>query len=120
PLAAIVRDPVYQGQYHTPPEEELRRCGITPLTTTTFTRPVAFLDTSLHRSAEEQQVGNGFINPLECRWVVDACEDYERHLRARDEAPITVSVLCFYRAQAREIRRELGGPAFAHFRKLRF
>lgn len=121
PIAAIVRDPIYQGEYHSPPQSELEACGVIPLTTATFSEPVVFLDTSAYGPrAHDSQKGNGFVNELEQEWVVAACRAYERDLRARNDRGITVSILCFYRAQAQEIRARLGAPDYRSFRKLRF
>jgi len=122
PIAAIVREPVYKGDYRSPGDADLRACGVVPLTTPTFTRPVLFLDTSLQprARAEERMVGNGFVNELECEWVASACRRYERELRLLGGPRVTVSVLCFDAAQAREVRRLLGAPRFAGFHRLGF
>jgi AAA domain len=118
PIAALVRDPVYHGNYLTPPPGNLR---VTPLTTSrTFPEPVVFLDTSGYPSARETQEGSGCYNELEARLVADACRAWDRELAAQGERDVTVSVLAFYKAQARKIRQRLGAPRFKGFRVLRF
>ncbi|GAB1822277.1 DEAD/DEAH box helicase [Herbidospora sp. RD11066] len=118
PIASLVRDTVYDGAYRT---AQTGRVPV-PLTTTTFTAPVVFLDTSAHATALQQQVGTGYVNELEATWVVKACQEYERHLRVTDPegAPVSVSVLAMYKAQADLIWKRLGGPAFPQFRRLAF
>lgn len=111
PIARIVAEPIYGGNYRTPSVDELAEHGVTPLTNATFRHPIVFLDTSLHRDrASDIQSGNGFINPIEVDWVVRACRDYDQALRQKNEKAISVSILSFYRAQAREIGRKLGWP----------
>lgn len=111
PIAALVRDPVYAGQYLSPPPE-LRT--VTPLVTMrTFPQPVVFLDTSDHPKAGETPTGTGFFNELEAAWVETACRAWDRELAARGEVDVTVSVLTFYKAQARLIRERLGAPRYA-------
>ncbi|MDQ1024813.1 hypothetical protein QF035_002395 [Streptomyces umbrinus] len=118
PIAQLVKGPVYGGRYVTPSPERL---GLTPLVTAnTFPRPMVFLDTSDNPRAGEEQVGTGCVNALEAEWVAAACRMWERELSARGERQVTVSVLTFYKAQAREIRRLLGGPGFPGFRVLDF
>lgn len=120
-IADIVSMPIYGGKYDSAPEDELAARGVTPLLTPTFGRPITFLDTGSHgRRAADLLVGSGFVNDLEAQWIEAACLDYEWHLRQRDESPIDVSILCFYRAQAREIRRRLGHPSYRKFSKLKF
>ena len=116
PMAEIVRLPVYQGQYQTPTARELRRCGVSPLVTQTFDRPIVFLDTSAR--GKEEQHGHGFINKLERDWIANACRIYERELTGTDQ--VTVSILCFYLAQALEIRSRLKAPRYPGFRRLAF
>ncbi|MFF5113595.1 DEAD/DEAH box helicase [Streptosporangium sp. NPDC000509] len=121
PIAALVRDPVYGGRYISPPAERLAASGVTPLVTgQTFRRPLIFLDTSDHPRAGEELVGTGFVNPLEADLVASACRTWERELLARGEKAVTVSVLTFYRAQARAIREQLEAPGQPAFRILRF
>ncbi len=118
PIAALVREPVYAGNYLTPPPEVLK---VTPLTTSrTFTEPVIFLDTSGYPRAGETRAGTGFVNELEAKWVASACRAWDRELAAQGEREVTVSVLTFYKAQARKIRGELGAPRYPGFRVLRF
>lgn len=121
PIARLVRKPVYSGAYSSPPAQELAARGITPLTTARFTSPVVFLDTSAHGEASlSEQIDTGFVNRLEAKWIVLACQEYESHLRRVDpKGPrTTVSVLCFYKAQADLIWKELGGPGYGRFRRL--
>lgn len=116
PMAEIVRQPVYKGNYHTPTDSELRRCGVSPLITQTFDHPIVFLDTSAR--GRETQRGHGFINELERDWITNACRIYERELTGSDR--VTVSILCFYQAQALEIRKQLKAPRYPGFRRLTF
>lgn len=117
-IAALVREPVYKGNYVTPPDERLR---VTPLTTSrTFPEPVVFLDTSRYPGSRETQEGSGCFNELEARLVADTCRAWDRELAAQGERDVTVSVLSFYKAQARRIRQRLGAPRFKEFRVLRF
>ena len=116
PMAEIVRLPVYQGHYQTPTARELRQCGVSPLVAQTFDRPIVFLDTSAR--GKEEQHGHGFINKLERDWIANACRIYERELTGSDQ--VTVSILCFYLAQALEIRSRLKAPRYPGFRRLAF
>lgn len=120
PIAKLVRQPVYDGRYRSPSEHELRLCGVTPLVGDTLTRPLVFLDTSDQPQANEELRGTGFVNSLEAQWIATTCKLFERELSRRGEETITVSVLAFYRAQAREIRRALGHPGYRGFRILSF
>jgi hypothetical protein len=118
PIAALVRDPIYEGNYLTPPPGELR---VVPLMTSrTFPEPVVFLDTSGYPGSRETQEGSGCFNELEARLVANACRAWDRELAAQGEREVTVSVLTFYKAQARNIRQRLGAPKFKDFRVLRF
>jgi len=118
PIAALVRSPIYDGNYLTPPPGKLR---VLPLTTSrTFPEPVVFLDTSGYPGSRETQEGSGCFNELEARLVADACRAWDRELAAQGERDVTVSVLTFYKAQARKIRQRLGAPKFKDFRVLRF
>jgi superfamily I DNA and/or RNA helicase len=106
PLARVVSGPVYGGAYLSPPDEELAKAGARPLVVPdTFDRPVVFVDTSRYKAAGDTPAkrGNGFENPLEQRMVLRACEIYHRELDRTGARPITVSVLSFYRAQARAL-----------------
>lgn len=104
-IAALVREPVYQGRYRTAPD--LR---IEPLTAQPhFPHPVTFLDTSAHaRECEETRVGTGCVNHLERRWVVKACHQWNRHLApTRGRKRVSVSILSFYSDQAQAIKRDI-------------
>ncbi|MFW6028595.1 MAG: AAA domain-containing protein, partial [bacterium] len=73
PIADIVSEPVYGGDYRTPNMAELAAIGVEPLTTPTFPTPVTFLDTSaLRMQAREKLRNKSFVNPTEARWVVQA------------------------------------------------
>ncbi|MCA2228497.1 DEAD/DEAH box helicase [Nonomuraea aurantiaca] len=124
PIARIVRDSVYGGEYLSPSTEDLAGHGIVPLTVPGFTAPVVFLDTSAQGEAayETESGGTGFVNKLEASWIVRACQAYENHLRESDpDGPrVTVSVLCLYKAQADLIWRKLGGPLYPKFKRLDF
>jgi hypothetical protein len=118
PIAAIVSVPVYRGDYQTPTAEELARIGVTPLITPTFPTPITFLDTSLLGiKARDELVRNSFVNRTEARWTVEACRTLDRELSQSGEMPTTVSILAFYKAQARLIREQLSRH---RFRRLRF
>lgn len=119
-IAAIVKDPIYRGAYESPDPADLRRHGVYPLTTgETFTRPVVLLDTSSNPRRGSQQVGHGSVNHLERDWVVEACQRYEREM-SRQDRHVTVSILCFYQAQAELIRRALKPPRYPGFNRLKF
>ncbi len=121
PIAALVRRPVYDGDYVTPSPADLAKHGITPLTTAVLAQPVTLLDTSSYGAkARHEQYHNGCFNRLEVDWVVATCEGIERELRLTGAPPVTVSVLTFYRRQATLIRAALGWPATPRFRALRF
>jgi len=120
PIAAIVREPVYRGDYTTPPPDVLERHGVTPLIGETLDEPVVLLDTSGQPKADEEQRGTGFVNVLEVNWAVAVCHMWERELRRRGEPKrVTVSVLTLYGAQAALLRRELGHPHYPEFRALK-
>lgn len=123
PIAAIVRKPVYDGDYVSPPEADLREHGVTPLVGQTLTAPVVLLDTSDQPSGRAREVrrGTGFVNELEADWVVAVCRMWERELRDRGETErVSVSVLTPYGAQAKLLRSRLGHPGYRDFRVLRF
>ena len=120
PIARLVREPIYKGRYRSPSESELRKCGVTPLVGGLFTQPLVFLDTSSQPRADEELRGTGFANALEAEWIATACRSWERELNRLGVERITVSVLAFYRAQAREIRKALGHPSYRGFRVLSF
>lgn len=110
PIAAIVSDPVYNGDYRTPSTDDLATCGITPLTTATFPSPITFLDTSmLGIRARDKLVRNSFVNETEARWIAEACRTLDRELTQVGSNPVTVSILTFYKAQARLISEQLFG-----------
>lgn len=110
PIAEIVRGPIYAGEYETPPAEST---GILPLTTRTFRKPITFLDTTLHGiKAKNTLEGDGFINKFEADWIVWACEAMDRDLADEGSDAVTVSILCFYQAQASRVD--------ARLKKLRF
>ena len=113
PIAAIVRDSVYGGDYQTPSPEDLARHGITPLVTPSFPTPVTFLDTSLlGPKARDEMVRNSFVNRTEARWIVEACRVLDRELSQSGVGQVTVSILAFYKAQARIIRDQLAQHRF--------
>jgi hypothetical protein len=121
PLASIVSEPVYGGDYQTPSSEELARCGVVALTTPSFPTPITFLDTSLHRNAARDEMrGNSFTNPFEADWIVQACKVLDRELSQAGSRPVTVSILSFYKAQARMIDDRLKEIGKNRFRRLRF
>ncbi|MBW4700414.1 AAA domain-containing protein [Micromonospora sp. RL09-050-HVF-A] len=106
PLARIVDGPVYGGRYRSPSDAELAAAGVTPLVLPRrFERPALFLDTSHYQDAADEQVRHGFVNVREQEMIVRACQIYNAELRA----PISVSVLSFYRAQARALENRLLG-----------
>jgi len=108
PIASIVNEPVYGGEYQTPPRKDLAEHGITALTTPTFPKPVVFLDTSLlGKAARNELCGNSFVNAKEAEWIVEACERLDQELTQAGSPPVTVSILAFYKAQARLVRHML-------------
>lgn len=108
PIARIVSGPVYGGDYQSPSAEELAKSGVTPLITTTFSTPITFLDTSsLGNKGREEQDRNSFINRAEANRIVEACLILDREIVEAPEVKISVSILAFYKAQARLIEQEL-------------
>jgi hypothetical protein len=104
PLARIVNKPVYGGNYQSPSEAELAKAGVTPLVLPSiFERPATLLDTSHYDDAGDSEYRHGFVNIREQDWIVRACKIFNDALRA----PVTASVLAFYRAQARALERRL-------------
>ncbi len=106
PLTKIVKEPIYGGLYESASDAELAEVGVTPLVISRFfDRPATFLDTSRYDKAGDTpaQRGHGFVNELEQDFILRACEIYNEELRT----PVTVSVLSFYLAQARELERRL-------------
>ncbi|MEJ3742490.1 AAA domain-containing protein [Actinomycetes bacterium KLBMP 9797] len=121
PIADLVKDPVYGGDYRTPDAAKLAPLGVTPLTSTVLSHPVTLLDTSSYgERARHRQYKNGCFNPLEVDWVVATCRRWESELRSVGGPPVTVSVLAFYRRQATLIREALGWPSCRAFRALKF
>jgi DNA polymerase III delta prime subunit len=133
PIAQLVSDPVYAGDYVSPDRADLARCGITPLVLPVLRKPIVFMDTSKRGdSAAEvvldpsgamvsrqtarllQQLGakrgeigrSGFVNPLEALWIVQVCQELDRQT-AREGCSLSVSILCFYRAQSRLIENAI-------------
>lgn len=108
PMAEIVREPIYGGDYQSPSDKDLAGHGVTPLAVPPF-KPITFIDTTQRgKQARETLVGSGFTNDYECRAIVDACQTFEEFLRQGDGKPVTVSILAFYRAQSRAIQQRLG------------
>lgn len=124
PIAALVRDPIYNCHYRSPDADDLARCGVTPLITPTFPCPVTFLDTSLLGTrARDKLLRNSFVNETEARWIVQACTTMDRELADAGAGVVTVSILSFYKAQARLIRDRLGlnrPGGRSRFTRLRF
>ncbi|RLA47057.1 MAG: hypothetical protein DRR42_17860 [Gammaproteobacteria bacterium] len=118
PIARIVSEPVYGGDYVSPDEKDMAAMGVIPLKTSTFTTPISFLDTSsLGKRGSEELIRNSFVNRSEADLVVKACRILEKEANLLDRKHISVSVLAFYKAQARLIREELSKHQFV---KLRF
>jgi len=111
PIARIVSEPVYGGDYITPPSEELAKRGISPLVTDLLRTPITFIDTTAYgREAEEKLIGNGFVNEVEIQHIQGVCSHLdEYHRKTGVTNRISVSILCFYKAQARRISERLGG-----------
>jgi hypothetical protein len=117
PIASLVRQPVYKGQYDTPPDG----VDVQPLVVSSFGTPVVFVDTSARgRRAEDHLVGHGFENQLEAAWVRKICVQLNRSVDLLGEAGVSVSVLTFYQHQSRRIREVLGHPGYADFSALKF
>ena len=118
PIARIVSEPVYEGDYHSPSEDDLASIGVRPLTTRTFKTPITFLDTTaLGKKGSDELIRNSFVNRSEASLVVEACRILEEEVSVDAKAPLTVSILAFYKAQARLIKEELSRHRFI---KLRF
>jgi hypothetical protein len=105
-IAELVRDPIYAGNYASPTEEDLRQHGLSPFG---FGKPfdgdVVFLDTSSQKSPWQRQSGNGFVNDLECDWILKTCRRLDDELvRRKEQKPVTATILCFYQAQVKQIR----------------
>lgn len=121
PIARFVREPVYGGEYASPTAATLAKLGVTPLVCDAFPQPVTFLNTEFQGiQAAEEMVGTGFVNAREAQWIVEACDHFENDLfRGHVAGRTTVSILCFYREQARRIRTLLDQRHRAH-QKLQF
>ncbi len=121
-IARIVSQPIYGGDYCTPPAEEMRQQGLVPLSTPTFPTPITFLDTSaLGVKARDESIRNGFVNRTEAHWIIEACEVLNRELSESGSRILTVSILAFYKAQARLIRdKVLDRHGRSRFQRLRF
>jgi hypothetical protein len=117
PIARIVSQPVYAGDYQSPSEAELARSGVIPLTTATFQTPITFLDTSaLGIRGRDELIRNSFVNKAEAKLIVKACLILEREITNISTDSVTVSILAFYKAQARLIDRELRKHRFQRLR----
>lgn len=137
PIAKLVSEPVYGGDYLSPAPEELAESGITPLTLPVFKRPVIFMDTSKRGvaaseiSLDSEEFGaylkrtglprsllglSGFINPLEADWISNVCILLDEAAYGENK-DLSVSILCFYKAQSRLIQHKL---AHHHMRRVRF
>jgi superfamily I DNA and/or RNA helicase len=118
PIARIVSEPVYHGDYLSPSEGDLASIGVRPLTTSTFQTPITFLDTThLGKKGSDELIRNSFVNRSEASLVVKACRILEQEASVDGKTPLTVSILAFYKAQARLIKDELSRHRFV---KLRF
>jgi hypothetical protein len=116
-IAEIVRCPVYGGQYETPDDDDIPR----PLVSPSFPTPVIFFDTSAQPNPWDKEAGTSFVNPLEAKWVVGVCDQWNQELRRLGISKRTsISVLSFYAEQAKLIRRLLGAPRYARFPQLEF
>ncbi|HEX6683443.1 MAG TPA: AAA domain-containing protein [Candidatus Limnocylindrales bacterium] len=116
PIAALVKQPVYRGDYETPQLPE-----VTPLPYGGTNTPVVFVDTSVYGAkAKDRQVGTGVVNDLEAKLIAQMCRSWEERLRHSGGERVSASVLTFYRRQASEIRAQLGKPPNRSFRALDF
>ena len=72
--------------------------------------------------ARDELLHNSFINRVEARWVIQACEVLERELAEMGSPSVSVSILAFYKAQARLIHDQLRGHGthMRRFKCLRF
>jgi hypothetical protein len=116
-LAELVRLPVYRDRFHTAPAAEAE-----PEPAGGFGGRVTFLDTTGQPEPWDAPDGAaGFVNDLEADWVRAVCRHWQEELRsAGEEARRSVSVLTFYPAQARLIRRKLGHPRYPGLGRLDF
>ncbi|NUT03167.1 MAG: AAA family ATPase [Hamadaea sp.] len=114
PIAALVKQPVYQGDYRTPEHPD-----VTPLPYGGTNTPVVFVDTSVYGpKARDRQVGTGVVNDLEAQLIAQMCRSWEDRLRHSGGEKVSVSVLTFYQRQAAQIRGQLGRPPHSTFRAL--
>jgi hypothetical protein len=116
-LAELVRLPVYRGDYLTP---EILPPECAPLRSVSFPTALTFLDTSTQRRPWHTQDGTTCFNTLEADWVAEVCASWNRALTQRNADKVSVSVLAFYGAQARLIRRKLGHPQYSRYGRLDF
>jgi superfamily I DNA and/or RNA helicase len=116
-IAHLVKMPVYGGDYETPDDDG---AVSQPLVCRAFPAPVVFLDTSAQPAPGEEREGTSSINRQEAGWVREVCRTWNRELVSRNAPRVSVSVLAFYGAQAKLLRRELGYPRFREFPKLEF
>jgi hypothetical protein len=120
PIASLVSEPIYGGDYVSPSEQDLRAAGVTPLTCEPFPTPITFYNTHKHQHARESQVGSGFANDGEARFVAGLCRRWDAALAAdpAHDGTVSVSILTFYKAQAGLIEKRIGGPGFQHLKLL--
>ncbi|GIH08274.1 hypothetical protein Rhe02_63410 [Rhizocola hellebori] len=120
-IAELVREPVYGGNYKSPPPSD-PDCP-QPLLTPSFSAPLVFLDTS-KQAWPWDDLPHGttsFINNLEADWVVEVCRRWNDELgQLGIPGRTSISVLAFYGAQARLIRQKLGYPRYPRFPHLAF
>ncbi|MFG3702806.1 DEAD/DEAH box helicase [Micromonospora sp. NPDC047620] len=112
PIASLVNEPIYGGGLLSPPPGAT---GPQPFVLPAFGAPVVFMDTAAHQRAYDEFDDGGFTNALEVDWVWRVCSNIERELQATNET-LSVSVLTFYKKQARLIRDRIEyphSPAFA-------
>lgn len=104
-LAELVRGPIYDGNYTSPEAGDLRDHGLIPFGfSPPFNADVVFLDTSAQVSPFHRNLGSGFVNDLESDWILKACRRFDEELFGRDvREPVTVTILCFYKAQVDEV-----------------
>ena len=83
-IAELVRDPIYAGNYTSPAAEDLRQHGLSPFGFgEPFDGDLVFLDTSLQKDPWQRQSGNGFVNGLECDWILKTCRRLDNELVRR-------------------------------------
>jgi hypothetical protein len=108
---------VYAGGYREPDGGS----AVVPLILPAFGAPVVFADTSAHGGrARDERLGHGFRNRLEAQWVRRICVQLNAASAGTDGPRPTVSVLSFYRHQARLIREVLNAPGYVDFPALDF